>query len=323
MDESPTENLPLRLGDYRRLGAPLLVETAGLRADGFLARQYPFLSRSAWQARIRSGMLLVCGQKVRPSYVLKEGDFFNFFHPNAAEPEVDADIYPVWKEGGVLAVYKPANLPMHQNGPYRLNTFAHLLHTRIGPEWSAVHRLDLETSGIVLCAANHLVRRGLGIALEERTVTKEYLAIARGVPPEPVWVDYGPIGNLIDSRIRIKKWVVPDGLPAETRFTVLGSRSGVSLLRAEPKTGRTNQIRIHAAFAGHPLVGDKLYHPDEGVFLEYHEKGTTDWVAGMTGHDRLCLHAASIAFTHPETGRPCEVRCPMPDDMQNLWDSLG
>ena len=309
-------------GDYRRLGAQLTSDLAGQRADGYLARHFPFLSRSEWQSRIKAGNLKVCGRKVRPSYVLKEGDYFDFFHPHSAEPVTDTEIYPVWKEGGVLAVYKPANLPMHENGPYRFNTFANLLRTQIGPEWSAVHRLDLETSGIVLCAANYKVRRGLAIALERREVLKEYVAIVRGVPEEPVWIEQGPIGYVPGSVIRIKKWVMPGGLPSETRFTVAATKANHAILRVEPKTGRTNQIRIHAAYKGHPLVGDKLYHQDDNVFLEYNDKGPTNWVISMTGHRRLCLHAAAISFVHPETSKICEISSPLPDDMQACWDAL-
>src|SRR5690606_21589426 len=107
---------------------------------------------------------------VRSAYRLKVDDQLWFFHPREAEPEIDRDIRVIWEDGAVIAVYKPGNLPMHENGRYRKNTFAQLLIDTVGPEWAAVHRLDKETSGIVICAATNELRSRLSAALRRRDV---------------------------------------------------------------------------------------------------------------------------------------------------------
>jgi 23S rRNA-/tRNA-specific pseudouridylate synthase len=159
--------------------------------------------------------------------------------------------------------------------------------------------------------------------LEARRMRKEYLAIARGAPAADHWHCAGPIGDLVESEIRIKKWVVTGGLSAATGFQVLGRAGDSCLLKAKPVTGRTNQIRIHAAYAGHVLYGDKLYHPDEAVFLEYFASGQTANVTARTGFSRLCLHATAMEFAHPETGSACRVESALPEDLKGLWASLG
>ncbi|MBM4251932.1 MAG: RluA family pseudouridine synthase [Deltaproteobacteria bacterium] len=309
--------------EYRRLGGPVPVESVGQRVDDYLARQFPFLSRNGWQQRISSERLLVNGRRCKNAARLKCGDELTLYAPKTVEPEVDRAIRVLWQDGPVMAVYKPGNLPMHENGPYRKNTFTEIVWQEIGREWAAVHRLDRETSGIVICGATAAVRGKLATDFAERQLRKEYLAIARGLPRFDHWVADGAIGDLAASAIRIKKWVVPDGLHALTEFSVLGRGQDASLLEARPKTGRTNQIRIHAAHAGHELFGDKTYHPDENVFLEYFERGLTENVVARTGWRRLCLHARSLEFVHPVSGREVRVEVPMPDDMVELWAQLS
>lgn len=307
---------------FRPLGRPIIAEKVGERADFYLAKTFPFLSRAAWVKRLNKGEVLVDGDPVDRAYKLRLGQILSFYHPKTVEPEVNRDIYPIWRVGAVMAVFKPAPLPMHENGAYRKNTFAELLKEEIGPEWSAVHRLDRETSGIVLCGATNEVRRQLSVALMERTVEKEYLAITHGVPERRSWTENGPIGDLASSEIRIKKWVVANGLPSETHFDMLDEQTGYSLLRARPRTGRTHQIRIHAAYAGHHLVGDRLFYPDEEVFLDWFLNGVTPTIIEKTGHLRCLLHAHGLSFRHPENGKVYEVKSPLPDDMQDYWQSL-
>ena len=309
-------------GEYRPLGSPVKEEHVGSRIDGYLSNLYPFYSRAGWQKRMKTGDVLVDGKAVRSSYRVKLGEEVTLYHPKCLEPEVDRDIYPLWKKGDVMAVFKPGNLPMHESGPYRKNTFAHIVKEELGEKWAAVHRLDRETSGIVLCGSTYDVRLDLSRSLAHRVLQKEYVFITKAIPEKESFVEYGPIGDLVQSEIRIKKWVVEDGLPSETRFKLLETRGEYSLIRAYPKTGRTNQIRIHAAVNGLPLVGDKLYHPNEEVFLNWFENGDSDWVHEQTGFKRCLLHATALSFRHPADESICEIRCPIPDDMQNFWDSL-
>ncbi len=313
---------PGKDSEFRSLGGPVPGDHHGARVDAYLARQFPFLSRAGWQERIEDGRLLVNGAKVKSSSKLKSGDGLEHYSPIQVEPEVDRGIRVLWEEGGVMAVFKPGNLPMHEVGPYRKNTFTEIVWSELGKEWSAVHRLDRETSGIVLCGSTPELRARLAADLAARRMKKQYLAIARGKPSAPRWTSDGPIGDLVESEIRIKKWVVPDGLEAKTEFEVLGAGRDATLLLCRPLTGRTNQIRIHAAHAGHVLFGDKLYHRDEQIFLEYFEQGLTANVIERTGFRRLCLHAASLEFRHPTTGASCLVETPLPDDLQEFWAKL-
>lgn len=308
--------------DFRALGACVQEPHNGLRIDWYLSHFFPFLSRSAWQKRLASGLVLVNERTAHPAYRLKSGDLLSHFSPQVQEPEVDKNVQILWEEAGVMAVFKPGRLPMHESGPYRKNTFAHVLEELVGPRWSAVHRIDRETSGILLCAVTPELRQTLAREFEYRRVHKEYLAIARGIAEKPIWDVSAPIGDLAESAIRIKKWVVPDGLSAETRFEALEVASGHTLLRALPRTGRTNQIRVHAAFSGLPLLGEKLYHPDENVFLTFFQEGNSDRVIGWAGHSRCCLHASGLWFRHPVTGKEVEVRSPMPIDMCKVWSAL-
>jgi len=318
MDWEQDENLGAE-SDFRPLGRPIEPEAEGLRVDDHCSREFKFLSRNQWQNRIDRGELLVNQKDVKASYRLRLGDQLQYYFPLEAEPEVSTDIRMIWRQGGVMAVFKPGNLPMHENGRHRTRTFARLVADTFGPEWSAVHRLDKETSGVVICAATHDLRSKLSALLRGRDVFKRYLAIVMGHPSDFDWVENGPIGDLQESAIRIKKWVVPDGLPALTRFRWLEQGRGYSLVEAFPKTGRTNQIRIHLAHGGLPIVGDKMYHPDENVFLTYWREGNTPDVHRLAGFHRHCLHAAEIAFVHPELGAKVWVECPMAPDMVDLW----
>lgn len=310
---------------FRSLGGPTTDLHEGQRVDFFLAKNYPFLTRAGWQKRMDIGEVLVNRKEVRASYRMRLGDIVHFYHPEEVEPEVDRGIRVLWQSGAVMAIFKPGNLPMHENGAYRKNTFAKLVHDHVGKEWSAVHRLDRETSGIVLCGATHAARQKLAEDFEAKKIVKEYLLIANGLPERSQWTVDGPIGDLETSRIRIKKWVVPGGLSAETGFTCEATAPrGYSLIRAFPRTGRTNQIRIHAAYSGHWIIGDKLFHPNEDVFLDYWETGrTTEFVIRETGYHRCCLHAAALTFKHPETAVEHRIDSPIPEDMQDLWFSLS
>lgn len=321
MSENIKKNLAVS-DDYRPLGGPVGEAQSGTRLDAYLSTHFPFYSRATWQRKINSGAVLVDGKCFKVSAKVQEGQRIKILHLQEKEPEVDRGIEPLWKKGSVMAVYKPGNLPMHENGPYRKNTFAHLLTTEFGDEWAAVHRLDKETSGIVLCGSTHDVREELARSLAQRSLGKEYIAIVKGQCTQDSWYCDGPIDDLKDSKIRIKKWVVAGGPEAETDFICEERKEAFSLIRAFPKTGRTNQIRIHAAYSGYPLVGDITYHPDEEVFLEWFSSGKTDWVRKEAGFDRCLLHATAVTFEHPETREFCQIRCPMPEDMEGFWRSL-
>ncbi len=136
--------------DFKALGPSITNENEGKRLDTYLGLSYPFYSRSDWQKRIREGKVLISGRKVRASYNLRVNDGVFFYHPQEEEPEVSRDIRILYEDKDVLAANKPSPLPMHENGRYRKNTFTELIKEVADPSYSAVHRLDRETSGVVL-----------------------------------------------------------------------------------------------------------------------------------------------------------------------------
>lgn len=311
--------------DYRTLGKPVSELECGVRLDMHLGKHFLFHSRSSWQKKLKAKQVLVNGRPAKSTYKLKEGDQIRYWHPGASEPEVDRDLKSLWQKDGIMAVYKPSNLPMHEGGRYRFNTFSEIMKEVIGPEWAAVHRLDRDTSGIVLCANSTDLRNSLAKELRDRTLSKTYLAIARGdTPSRDSWVEEGSIGFTDETTFREKRWVTTDGLPSRTGFKVLDSKDSgqYHLMEATPKTGRTHQIRIHSAFNDLPLVGESKYHPDEKVFLDYIENGFTDFVMEKIEYSRLCLHATEVKFRHPTDDKVYTISCPMPEDMAAIWDQL-
>lgn len=307
--------------EYRGLGPAVGRDADKQRVDLFLARKFPFNSRSIWKHICSQGHLLVNGRAVPASHKLKLNDVLSVYHPIAAEPEVDTAIRLIKEESGVLAVYKPGNLPIHESGYYRRNTLAALVADQFGAEWHPVHRLDRETSGVVIFAATPDLRRELSYDFEFRRVEKRYIAVMRGRTVwETIVVDQPLAFEPIEHRPRIV--VTAKGDPATSVFTVLNRNDQATKVEVKPLTGRTNQIRAHAAWLGHALVGDKVYHPDPKIFEAYHEHGDTPIVREMAGFVRQALHAQTIAFKHPGTGNEFAAAADLPADMTALCLTL-
>lgn len=309
--------------DYRCLGKKIPETLQNMtRVDKHLGLNFPFHSRTTWTKLVKQEKVLINGSKVKPGYTLHVGDQISYYSPQAEEPTVNKDIRLVWQGEGIMALEKPANLPMHEGGAYRKNTFHELLIEKYGPEWAAVHRLDRETSGLVLCGATPELRDSLSEALRERKVLKHYLAIAPKGPSEPLLKVEQPIGLKEETSFRTKNWVSPKGQRALTSFKLREKGAFFVLMDVFPYTGRTHQIRVHSAWSGWPLVGDKKYCLDESIYLEYLEKGFTSRVKQAVGYDRLCLHAHAISFPCPQTKKVVKVECSMPDDFKLIWQKL-
>jgi RluA family pseudouridine synthase len=302
---------------FKPLGSAVSSEEGGCRLDVYLAKRFRFFSRAEWQRRIRSAEVLVDAQAAKSGTVLRGGEQIYYFHPNSREPEVDDRLEILAEKNGILAVWKPAGLPMHEGGAYRFNTFARRIQEVAGQEWAAAHRIDRETSGLVLCAKDDKVRSHLGRCFRKNLIRKQYLAIVHGVGLPERFTAEEPIGPSQSGRIRIKNWVnFETGYPSTTYFQCLESFAGHSLVLAEPKTGRTNQIRIHLAYRGWHLLGDKLFFPDEEVFLDYWEHGITPSVVERTGHVRCALHAWRAEVPDPLDGEEAlSFEAPFADDL--------
>jgi len=246
--------------------------------------------------------------------------------PRLEEPTDPIEIVVLHEDALVLAVDKPAGLPMHPTATYHRYTLTFALRERYGAGAPHIaHRLDRETSGVVLCGKTVDAERSLKRAFEARQVKKTYLAIVRGRLDAHEGVVDVPLGRAIEG-LHVLMRVDPEagGLPARTRYRVIERAQHTSLLSLEPETGRQHQLRVHLASIGHPIVGDKLYGPD-GVepFLEHIETGMTDALRMRLGHDRHALHAHEVRFAHPATGAPTTITSALPADLRGLWAEVS
>jgi 23S rRNA pseudouridine1911/1915/1917 synthase len=306
---------------------------AGVRLDRFIQLRIPRLSRTRAQQIIRACAYRSDGTRRRPSEIVRAGEVVLLVRERFEEPDVPLHFDVLVDDGAVLAIDKPPGLPMHPSASYHKHTLSHLLRERYAPgnaeQREAVyvpqiaHRLDRETSGVVLCARTRAAERALKMAFEAHRVSKTYLAIVRGeVEQDSLHIDLpmAPVSEGLHVLMQIKP---EGGLPAQTDVRVLERRDGHSLLALYPRTGRQHQLRLHLSAIGHPIVGDKLYGPSrEAPFLQYIETGMTPDLLAQLGHERQALHAHGVEFEHPISGAATTVRAPLPPDMQRLWAAL-
>jgi 23S rRNA pseudouridine1911/1915/1917 synthase len=301
-------------------------EHAGVRLDRYIQIQIPRLSRTRAQQIVRACAVRLNGERRRPSHLVRAGEVVVLVRDKLIEPEVPLSFEVLLDDPDVLAIDKPSGLPMHPTATYHRHTLSHLLEQRYGGEGryapQIAHRLDRETSGIVLCGRSRASSRTLKMAFEAQRVQKSYLAIVRGVLAE----DTGTIELAmapVTSGLHVLMEPRPDGLAARTEWLVVERRAAHTLVELFPRSGRQHQLRVHLSSIGHPIVGDKLYGPErEAPFLEHIETGMTPALLARLGHVRQALHAASIRFAHPATGQPAEVRSPLPPDLADLWATL-
>lgn len=238
----------------------------------------------------------------------------------------------VYEDHRFLVIDKPANLLVHPTGPGRPDTLWDELKRFLafeivnGATISLINRLDRETSGLVLVAKSSDAARQLGLMMAQHRIRKTYTAIVFGWPVEETFVVDQPLlrqGLVRPSRIYLKQAIHPGGSPALTscrvltRFTTRGRP--FALIEAEPKTGRTHQIRVHLAHAGHPVVGDKIYGPDENCYLEFIESDWTPSLEAMLLLPRQALHAARLSFELE--GIPYSFEAPIPSDLRSFLDT--
>jgi RluA family pseudouridine synthase len=262
----------------------------GWRTLDFLLDVYPHAGREAWEERLSGGWLQRNDQAMSPHDRVRRGDCLHHLFANTVEPDVATDIRVMYEDEAIVVVQKPAPLPVHPCGRFNFNTLISILNQVYRPaRLRLAHRIDANTTGLVVLSRTARVARRLQPQFERRTVKKGYLVRVLGHPPQ----DQFDCDECISSqRLAVgARRVAPTGLASLTHFQVEQRLSdGTAILQAFPITGRTNQIRIHAWHLGYPIVGDPTYLPDHRLGPN---QTTEPGVAG------LCLHAQQIQFVHP------------------------
>ncbi|HEX8919681.1 MAG TPA: RluA family pseudouridine synthase [Chloroflexota bacterium] len=285
------------------------------RLDATLARRVPELSRAVLRRLIESGLVAVNGSTVKPSHRLKRGDqIIVTRQPPAslrAEPE-DIDLEVVYQDGDLAVIDKPAGLvvhpaPGHERGTLSNALMARFPHMETGGSTERpgiVHRLDKDTSGLIVIALNSATHRALQKQISERSLDRRYLALVGDQPHPDAATIRAPIGR--DIRVRNRMAVFgATARPAETTYVTLKRFAGYTLLEARLHTGRTHQIRVHLASIGHAIAGDTTYG------------GPT-----IPGLDRQFLHAYQLSLTLPESGERLTLTSPLPPDLESAMARL-
>jgi 23S rRNA pseudouridine1911/1915/1917 synthase len=306
----------------------------GYRLDRFLAERIRRLSRTRIQSIIAAGHVHRLGAgapplPMRAATRVHAGETVRLRRPAPLEPLVPMHADVVHQEDELLVLDKPAGLPVHPSARYHRSTLTAVLRRDFGPDhgWRMAHRLDRETSGVMVFGRRGTTDSLLKRAFQERRVHKEYLAIVQGTVQGPARIDI-PLGPASGSRVRIKmgpRSHSDGGLVACTDLEPLAVAAfrgqPVTLVRASPRTGRQHQIRVHLAELGHPIVGDKLYGIDEQAFLDVadHVRLMSDLEAEL-GLSRQALHAFAITIPHPTTGRDVRFTAPWPPELASIVD---
>ncbi|MCH8831947.1 MAG: RluA family pseudouridine synthase [Chloroflexi bacterium] len=289
------------------------VEVGQVRLDQFLALQDTQLTRAQLHRLIVQGQVLLNGRSAKPAQKVRSGDLVSLTIP----PPRVTDVVPQWmpltlvyQDSDIVVIDKPAGLSVHPGPGHPDQTLVNGLLARcpdiqgvggaIRP--GIVHRLDKDTSGLMMVAKNHHAHQELSNQIKDRRVTKGYMALTTGVVSPDAGIIDQPIAR--DPRHRKRMAVVAGGRESRTRYRVVENPSGYSLLELVLETGRTHQIRVHLAHLGHPLLGDGVYGKASPIL------------------DRHFLHAYLLGFQHPRTGEALEFRAELPPDLAGVLDDL-
>lgn len=291
---------------------------AGTRLDVFVAGCLPDASRAFIKERIAAGDVLVDGMVKKPSYKLKGGEQVQVTLPEPKRADIEAEAIPldiVYEDADVLVVNKPKGMVVHPAPGATSGTLVNALMAHTGAlstingvmRPGIVHRIDKDTTGLLMVAKNDKAHQSLAAQLAAHSITRQYVALVKGiVAPNKGTVDM-PIGRHPKDRVRMAV-VKENSKEAVTHFTTLTRYAqGYTLMAFQLETGRTHQIRVHMQAIGHPIAGDPLYGG---------ERGNPFQTQGQ------CLHARVLGFTHPTTGERMTFEAPLPADFQAILDGL-
>jgi 23S rRNA pseudouridine1911/1915/1917 synthase len=316
----PTAQAP---AEFRSHALRLPAQAAGLRLDQALARALPQYSRARLQAWIESGAVQVDGRPLRAKDKVLGGEQVRIEARLAAQTVAAAEAIPLtvtFQDRTLLIINKPPGLVVHPGAGNARHTLQNALLALdpklvLLPRAGLVHRLDKDTSGLLVVARTPEAHAALVAAMAARKIGREYLAVCTGAMTAGGTVEE-PIGRHRTQRTRMA--VRADGRPAVTRYRLAKRFRAHTLVRVELETGRTHQIRVHLAHIGFPVVGDPLYAGRRRV-----PAGCTPALAAeLRAFPRQALHAARLKLTHPVTGREHAWEAPLPEDMQRLLSAL-
>ena len=299
---------------------PILLTTEngkGKRLDAFIAESISGVSRSEAARFVEGGNVLVDGKAAAKSCKLTGTETLAVTLPepepiDAVPQNIPLDV--VYEDADVIVVNKPAGLVVHPAPGHPDGTLVNALLYHCGDSLSGVggalrpgivHRIDRDTSGLIIAAKNDAAHQGLAAQLKDHTLARTYECVVVGNLRDDRGTVDAPIAR--DARDRKRMAVVPGGREAVTHWEVVARYPGHTHVRCRLETGRTHQIRVHMAYIGHPILGDTVY-------------GAKKPVPGLTGQ---CLHAVGLRFLHPRTGEAVELSCPLPDEFTALLEKLS
>ena len=283
------------------------------RIDKVLTSLEPEITRSQLKNLINDGHVTVNGQPVKPKYKVQAGDKISLVKPEPQSLELTPENIPldiVYEDDDVIVVNKPQGMVVHPAPGHPNHTLVNALlyHSPLSTingtfRPGIVHRIDKDTSGLLMVAKNDLAHQSLAEQLRNKTNKREYLALVYGQIKEDEGTIDAPLGR--NPQDRKKQAVVKSGRHAVTHFKVMKRYDNFTLVKCILETGRTHQIRVHMKYIGHPLVGDPLYGPRKVI-----------------GKDGQFLHAALLGFKHPRTSKELVFEAPLPENFQKMLDKL-
>lgn len=311
------------------------IRLENVRLDQFLVMQFPDYSRAVVQRVIEGGGVTVNQKIAKSSYRVKHGDFIKITPPVAIRPSPQGEDIPldiVYEDEFLAVINKPPNMVVHPAKGHWNGTLVNALRfhfdtlSTINGDYrpGIVHRLDRDTSGVILVAKHEQTHRELSLLFEHRKVFKEYIAITAGI------IDRD--SDYIEAKIahhpfdRVKMIVTndegnEDAKEACSYYEVIERFKGYTYVRVQPRTGRTHQIRVHLASIGHPVLADKIYGGRDSIHMK-------NFVANLPEEEdslllgRQALHALRLRFKHPRTNQMLEIKAPVPTDIQQTLDAL-
>ena len=292
-------------------------ENQQMRLDKYLAEQFPEQTRSYLQKLIKEGQVLVNGKTVKSGYQLSKGDEVSVTIPKPKELDVEPqkmDLDIVYEDEDVILINKPKGMVVHPAPGHTTDTLVNGLLYHCKDNLSGingvarpgiVHRIDRDTTGILIVCKNDMSHNSIAAQLKEHSINRRYRALVHGNLKEDTGTVEGPIGRHPVDR---KKMAINErnGKPAVTHYTVLERFGNYTLIECKLETGRTHQIRVHMTSIGHPLVGDEVYGPAKCPFK-------------LQGQ---CLHAMVLGFVHPRTGEYMEFSADLPEYFEDLLKKL-